>query len=195
MTAMTAPRTDAVVVGASAGALDALSFLLPTLPDDYPLPILVVVHLPPDKKSVMADLLRSKCRVDVREAEEKEPIEGGTVYLAPPDYHLLVESDRRLALSSEEQVNFARPAIDVLFETAADAYGAGLVGIVLTGANGDGAHGLRAIMDAGGIGLVERPDAAYASAMPQAALDSCPNARALSLEEIAAYLIEIANRV
>lgn len=143
----------------------------------------------------MADLLRAKCRVDVREAEEKELIAGGTVYLAPPDYHLLVESDRRLALSSEEPVNYSRPAIDVLFETAADAFGAGLVGVILTGANGDGAQGLRAVMDAGGVGLVERPDTAYAQAMPEAALDACPNARALSLEEIAAYLIEVADRL
>ncbi|MES1244826.1 MAG: chemotaxis protein CheB [Acidobacteriota bacterium] len=191
---MTAPRPEAVVVGASAGALDALSILLPALPHGYPLPILMVIHLPPDRKSAMADLLRAKCRVDVREAEEKEPIEGGTVYLAPPDYHLLVESDRRLSLSSEEPVNYSRPAIDVLFETAADTFGAGLVGVVLTGANSDGARGLRAVTDAGGVGLVERPDTAYAPIMPRAALGACPNARALSLEEIAAWLIEAADR-
>lgn len=189
------PRAEAVVVGASAGALDALSVLLPRLPEDYPLPVLMVVHLPPDKKSAMADLLRAKCRIDVREAEEKERIEGGTAYLAPPDYHLLVESDHRLSLSSEEPVNYSRPSIDVLFETAADVFGSGLVGVVLTGANSDGSRGLRAILDAGGSGLVERPDSAYAPAMPQAALDACPGARALSLEEIAASLIEAASRV
>ncbi|OWK46403.1 Chemotaxis response regulator protein-glutamate methylesterase CheB [Fimbriiglobus ruber] len=179
-----------MVVGASAGALEALSVLLPALPTDYPLPVLVVVHLPPDKKSVMAELLQQKCRVGVREAEDKEPIRAGIVYFAPPDYHLLVEPDRRLSLSSEEPVLYSRPSIDVLFETAADAYGPGLIGVVLTGANSDGSRGLRAVLSAGGTGLVQWPDLAYASAMPQAALDACPGARVLSLPEIATYLLE-----
>jgi two-component system chemotaxis response regulator CheB len=187
---MTRSRVEAVVAGASAGALDALSAILPALPNDYPVPVFVVVHLPPDKKSILADLLRAKCRVDVREAEDKEPIRAGTVYIAPPDYHLLVEADRRLSLSSEEPVFYSRPSIDVLFETAVDAYGAGLVGVVLTGANSDGARGLRAIADAGGLTLVQRPDLAYAPAMPQAALAACPGARAATLDEIAASLLE-----
>ncbi|WP_088251637.1 chemotaxis protein CheB [Fimbriiglobus ruber] len=187
---MTSAPIEAVVVGASAGALEALSVLLPALPTDYPLPVLVVVHLPPDKKSVMAELLQQKCRVGVREAEDKEPIRAGIVYFAPPDYHLLVEPDRRLSLSSEEPVLYSRPSIDVLFETAADAYGPGLIGVVLTGANSDGSRGLRAVLSAGGTGLVQWPDLAYASAMPQAALDACPGARVLSLPEIATYLLE-----
>lgn len=187
---MSSPNPGAIVVGASAGALEALSAILPALPGGYPLPILVVVHLPPDRKSLFADLLDAKCRLGVREAEDKEPIRGGTVYLAPPDYHLLVEADGRLSLSSEEPVRFSRPSIDVLFETAADAYGAGLVGIILTGANSDGARGLRAVLVAGGTALVQRPDTAYSPAMPQAALDLCPEARAMSLGEIAAYLME-----
>ncbi|AGA24733.1 chemotaxis protein CheB [Singulisphaera acidiphila] len=187
------PRIEAVVVGASAGAVDALSAILPTLPPDYPLPLLVVVHLPADKKSIMTDLFRAKCLLDVHEAEEKEPIRGATAYFAPPDYHLLVEPDRRLSLSSEEPVHYCRPSIDVLFETAVDAYGAALLGIILTGANDDGARGLRAIHEAGGTALVQRPQLAYASTMPQAALDACPQARALSLEEIAIYLQEVIN--
>jgi len=127
--------------------------------------------------------------VDVREAEDKEPLEAGTVYFAPPDYHLLVELDRRLSLSSEEPVLYSRPSIDVLFESAADAYGSGLVGVVLTGANSDGARGLRAVRDAGGVALVQRPDQAQVAAMPQAALDACPGAVPLSLDEIASFLI------
>ena len=95
---MTGARPEAVVVGASAGAVDALSAILPTLPRDYPLPLLVVVHLPPDRNSVLAELFRAKCRVQVREADDKEPIVGGTIYFAPPDYHLLVENDKRLSL-------------------------------------------------------------------------------------------------
>ncbi|HEX4142081.1 MAG TPA: chemotaxis protein CheB [Pirellulales bacterium] len=184
-------RAEAIVIGVSAGALDALSTLLPVLPRDFPLPVLVVVHLPAHKESLIVNLLRPKCQVDVREAEDKEPIRAATVFFAPPDYHMLVETDGRLSLSAEEPVNFSRPSIDVLFETAADAYGAGLIGIVLTGANNDGSRGLRAVLDRGGIGLVQRPDLAIASAMPAAALDACPTARALSLPEIAAYLLNI----
>lgn len=182
---------EAIVIGASAGALETLSLLLPALPRGYPWPLMSVVHLPPDKNSVLAELLRAKCHVDVREAEDKEPICGGTVYFAPPDYHLLVEADRRLSLSSEEAVQYSRPSIDVLFESAADAYGAGLIGVILTGANSDGARGLKAVVDAGGTAIVQRPDQARASAMPQAALDACPDALVMSVDEIVAYLLEI----
>ena len=186
---MTPPRPEAVAVGASAGALEALKVVLGGLPADYPLPILVVVHLPPTGKSLLARLLQDVCRVEVREAEDKEPIRPSTVYLAPPDYHLLVEPDRRLSLSGEEAVRFSRPSIDVLFETASEAYGAGLVGVVLTGANDDGSRGLRAICERGGGALVQRPETALASAMPSAALAACPGASALSLEEIAGRLL------
>jgi two-component system chemotaxis response regulator CheB len=180
----------AVVVGASSGALETLSMLLSALPKNYPLPIFAVVHVPPDKKSAMADCLKVKCQIDVREVDDKEPISGGTVYLAPPDYHLLVEADQRLSLSSEEPVLFSRPSIDVLFESAADIYGSGLIGVILTGANHDGSSGLKAVVDAGGVGLVQRPDLAYAPEMPRAALKSCPTALALSVPEIAAFLQE-----
>lgn len=191
---MSRPRAEAVVVGASAGAVEALSAILPGLPRDYPVPLLVVVHLPPDKPSIMAELFRARCRLDVREAEDKEPIRGGTAYFAPPDYHMLVERDRRISLSSDEPVHFCRPSVDVLFETAADAYGAGLVGVILTGANDDGARGLRAVHGAGGTALVQRPELAQAAAMPRAALDACPEARALTLQEIATYLLEVTGR-
>lgn len=186
-----ASRPEAVVIGTSAGALDALSAILPALPQSYRLPILVVVHLPPDTKSIMAELLQAKCKIIVREVEDKESIQGGTAYFAPPDYHLLVETDKRISLSTEEPVNYSRPSIDVLFESAADAYGASLIGIVLTGASSDGARGLETVTNAGGTALVQRPDLAYASAMPQAALILCPQARAETLEGIAAYLLEV----
>lgn len=185
------PRPEAIVVGASAGALDVLSTILPQLPGDYPLPLMVVVHIPADKDSLLVQLMRAKCRMAVQEAEDKSPLHGGTIYFAPPDYHLLVERNQRLSLSSEEPVMYSRPSIDVLFESAADAYGAGLVGIILSGANSDGARGLQAIIEAGGTGLVQRPDLAHAAAMPQAALDACPQAQSLSEVEIAAYLLEM----
>lgn len=177
-----------VVIGASAGALDALSTVLPVLPADYPLPILVVVHLPPNKDSLFADILAAKCKVPVQEAEDKETIKPGTVYLAPPDYHLLMEKDGVLSLSSDEEVHFSRPSIDVLFESAADACGAALTGIILTGANSDGAMGLKAVTANGGRAIVQTPQHAYATAMPEAAVKACPKALVMDIEDIAAYL-------
>jgi two-component system chemotaxis response regulator CheB len=181
---------QAVVIGVSAGGLNALSAILPQLPADYPLPVMIVIHLPPDRNSVVAELFDERCALTVREAEDKEDILPGHVYFAPPDYHLLVEADHRLSLSSEEPVLFSRPSVDVLFETAADVYGEGLIGVILTGANPDGAAGLKAVMAAGGRGLVQRPDLSYASAMPEAALEFSPQAEALSLEQIAEKLRE-----
>lgn len=188
---MTAVAAEAVVIGASAGALEALSVVLPALPAGYALPVFVVVHLPPDKRSMLAELFQAKCRIPVREAEDKEPISGGTIYFAPPNYHLLIEVDRSVALSSDEPVLYSRPSIDVLFESAADAYGPALVAVVMTGANGDGAEGMRAVVNAGGRAIVQDPVGAFASAMPEAARTACPGARVLSLEEIAVYLQEV----
>lgn len=181
-------KPQAIVVGASAGAVEVLSMILPALPEDYPLPILVVVHVPADKTSILAELFRTKCRIDVREAEDKDFIRPATVYFAPPDYHLLVEPDRTLALSRDEPVLYSRPSIDVLFESAADAYGPQLLGVVLTGANSDGAQGLKAIVDAGGGAIVQEPQSASAPAMPKAALARCPDALSLNPQELVVYL-------
>jgi two-component system, chemotaxis family, protein-glutamate methylesterase/glutaminase len=188
---LTGIRPEAVVIGASAGALEALSAILPSLPANYRLPVIIVVHVPRDNKSVMAEIFQAKCSIEVREAEDKEPIRGGTAYFAPPDYHLLVEPNKSLSLSDDEPVFYSRPSIDVLFESAADAYGPGLIAIVLTGANRDGATGLKAVAEAGGTAIVQSPEGAYASAMPEAAIAECPAARVLSLKEIAAYLQEV----
>lgn len=186
------PPLRAVAIGASAGGVQALSAILPALPVDYPLPVLVVVHVPPDRDNALVPLFQSKCRVAVKEAEDKEPALPGVVYFAPSDYHLMVELDGSLALSSDEHVNHSRPSIDVLFETAADAFGPGVAGVVLTGANSDGANGLRAIVEAGGQGLVEDPAAAYAQAMPAAAVAACPAADVLPLPAIAPHLLSLA---
>ncbi len=182
---------EAVVLGASVGAVEGLSVILPGLPRGYALPLMVVVHSPPDKPSLIAELFRAKCRIEVKEAEDKEPIRPGTVYFAPPNYHLLVESDRRLSLSSDPPVLFSRPSIDVLFESAADAYGRGLVGVILGGASSDGAHGLQAIGEAGGITVVQNPESAQAATLPQAALAACPSAQVMSLEQIARFLQDL----
>ncbi len=183
---MTAPR--AIVIGASAGAVEALTTILPALPADYPLPVMIVVHLPASKDSIMCEVLQNKCALKVEEAEDKEPIQGGKVYLAPPDYHLLVENDGTMSLSADAPILYSRPSIDVLFETAADAYDADLIGIILSGGNNDGSQGLRAVVDAGGDAIVQNPETAYASAMPRSALEACPEAQILDLNQIADYL-------
>lgn len=178
----------AIAIGASAGAVQALLVLLPALPASFALPVFVVVHVPPDRDNVLVSLLQAKCRITVKEAEDKEPVAGGVVYFAPSDYHLLVETDHSLALSTDEVVNYSRPSIDVLFESAADAYGAELLGIVLTGANHDGAAGLKAILDAGGAAIVQNRAEAYATAMPDAALEAVPSATIMNLDALASYL-------
>ena len=182
---------EAIVIGASAGALEALSIILPLLPAGYRLPLFVVVHVPPDRRSILAEIFQAKCSINVREAEDKEPISRGTAYFAPPDYHLLVEKNKSLSLSNDEPVLYSRPSLDVLFESAADAYGPSLIAIVLTGANQDGAKGLKAVAEAGGTAIVQSPKAAYASAMPEAAIAQCPSAWVMSLKEIAAYLQDV----
>jgi two-component system chemotaxis response regulator CheB len=188
---MSAAPIKAVAIGASAGAVQALLQILPLLPASYPLPVLIVVHVPPDRANVLLPLFQRKCQLAVKEAEDKEPVVGGMIYFAPSDYHLLVETDGTLSLSSDESVNHSRPSIDVLFESAADAYGPALAGIILTGANQDGAAGLRAVTDAGGVGVVEDPAGAYAPAMPDAALGASANANAMTLDAIAAFLLDL----
>lgn len=188
---MTGAPHKVVVIGASAGAVQALLAILPALPASFATPVLVVVHIPPDRENMLVPLLQSKCRITVKEAEDKEPIEDGVVYFAPSDYHLLVEKDRSLALSTDEAVNFSRPSIDVLFESAADAFGADLVGVILTGANHDGAAGLRKIHAAGGVVIVQDRKEAYATAMPDAALRACPSANTMTIDAITTYLTSL----
>ncbi|PZQ44339.1 MAG: chemotaxis protein CheB, partial [Micavibrio aeruginosavorus] len=158
----------AIVIGASAGALQALSTILPFLPENYPFPVMIVVHLPSEKKSLIAELMQLRCKIKVIEAEDKIPLRAGTVYFVPADYHMLVEKSGHLSLSAEEPVFFSRPSIDLLFETAADAFGKNLVAIVLTGANSDGAKGSKQIQDMGGAVIVQNPVHARAKAMPEA---------------------------
>lgn len=179
--ALSKPRViEAVVIGGSAGSVSALGEILPGLPSGFP-PVLIVVHLPASPPSLLARLLAPRCAMRVREAEAFEPIERGSIYFAPADYHLLVEPDRRCSLSIEPPLHFSRPAIDVLFESAADAYGSGLVGLILTGASADGAQGLRAIHAAGGLTIVQDPATSEASIMPRAALSAVPAARVVPL--------------
>lgn len=181
-------RVDAIVIGGSAGALDALSVLLPALPVDCAVPVVMVVHLPPTRPSRLAAVLAMRSAIPVKEADDKEPVAAGRVYVAPPGYHLLVERAGTFALSIDEQLNFSRPAIDVLFESAAEAYGGALVGVILTGASDDGARGLAAIVQAGGAAFVQAPESAVARQMPEAAIARVPQARVCSLPDLAALM-------
>ncbi len=181
-------KIKAVVIGTSAGGLYALKKLIPALPADFPCPVLVVQHMSPHSDNYMARMLDELSPMKIKEADEKELIVPGTVYIAPPDYHLLVESDYTLSLSMEEKVNYSRPSIDVLFETAADVYGSHLLGIVLTGANADGANGLLAVKKKGGYTIVQHPDDAESPAMPRAAINRAKPEKILTLEEIITFL-------
>lgn len=173
---------SAVVIGASAGAFQALAKVLPTIPSS--LPVVVVVHVPADRPSALAQVLASATGRQTLEAEDKMPMQPGVIHFAPPGYHLLLESDGTFALSVDAPVHFSRPSVDVLFESAAEAFGRRLLGVILTGANDDGAQGLRAIHQAGGYSVVQRPDTAEASAMPSAAIRAEPPDWVLTLEEM-----------
>jgi two-component system chemotaxis response regulator CheB len=183
-----AARIDAVVIGASAGGIEALTVLLPALARGLRPPVFVVLHLPRDRPSILADIFAKKCAVPVREAEDKEMVTSGTVYFAPNDYHLLVDPGPQLALSADDPVHHSRPSVDVLFESAADVYKDRLLGIILTGANEDGATGLAAVLDAGGVTIVQRPDTALAPLMALSALKLRPTHWVLTLDEIAGML-------
>jgi two-component system chemotaxis response regulator CheB len=176
-----------VVVGTSTGGLAAMQVLLKGLAEDFPWPMVCVQHRSKEPGSELCKFLQRCCRRGVSEPEDKEPIMSGRVYLAPRDYHLLIERGN-FALSTEAPVYFARPSIDVLFESAADAYGGGVVGVVLTGANGDGARGLARVKAAGGLAVVQDPATARAPEMPRAALAAAAPDRILPLEEIAPFL-------
>jgi two-component system chemotaxis response regulator CheB len=180
-------QVEAIAIGASAGGVEALSAILPALTPRCRLSIFVVVHLPRERPSLLSQLFASKCSLTVVEAVDKQPIEPGVIYFAPPDYHLLVDGEH-LALSIDDLVHYCRPSVDVLFQSAADRYGPGLLALVLSGANQDGAAGLKYVAEAGGQTLVQRPDSAVAPQMPQAALAAVPDSMALDLKELAATL-------
>ncbi len=178
----------AVAIGASAGGVQALGELLPALSPGSRAAVFVVLHLPRDRPSLLVDVFSRKCALDVREAEDKEPVMQGTVYFAPPNYHLLVDRGPQLALSADDPVNHSRPSIDVLFDSAAEVYGEHLLGIILSGANEDGAEGLAAVHDAGGLTVVQEPQTAQSSTMVLSALERRPVDLVLDLAGIAELL-------
>jgi two-component system, chemotaxis family, protein-glutamate methylesterase/glutaminase len=184
-------KIAAIVVGASAGGVEAVGTLLAALPARFEPALAVVLHVPPAHDNLLVSVLAPRCALPVREAADKESVTGGTVYIAPPGYHLLVEPDWTFALSVDEPVNFCRPSIDVLFESAAYAWRERLLGIVLTGANADGAEGLACIRALGGQGWVQQPDTAVADLMPASAIERAGADRILMLEDMAAALAAV----
>jgi two-component system chemotaxis response regulator CheB len=182
---------EAVVIGVSAGGLFALSGILGELPVDFPLPIVVIQHRSKDERVLLEDLLQSKCKIKIKQADEKEKIRGGLVYIAPAGYHLLIEKDRSFSLSCDAPVNFSRPSIDVLFETAAEVYEDKLIGVILTGANKDGAAGIQAIERRGGITVAQNPASASFPVMPRAAIDTGSVKYIFELQEVKNFLLEI----
>ena len=189
-----ARRYEAVAVGGSSGGFEALQHVLSWLTPDFDLPIVTVLHRGPAADALLIRLLAQRCRLAVKEAEEKEPLCPGVVYLAPANYHLLVELDRTLSLSVDPKVCYSRPSIDVLLETAADAFEGNLVGILLTGANHDGTAGLKRIKTRGGLTIAQDPEDAQAELMPRSAIEAGVVERVLPLKEIGPFLAEIGCR-
>ena len=184
---------DAVVIGASAGGVGALLRLLPGLPAGYGRAVMALLHLPENRQSQLADVFQQRMALPVREAADKEPVSSGTLYFAGSGYHLSVEQDRSFSLSCEAPLHFARPSIDYLMESAADAYGDRLLGILLTGANNDGAAGMAAIGAAGGLTVVQDPQDAEVATMPKEAIRLRAPDLILPLDDIHTLLLMLEN--
>lgn len=185
-------RFKVVAVGVSTGGVSALRSVLGALTADFPVPILVVTHIAPDSDDGLAVLLDTYCAIRVKEADDQETISAGTVYLAPANYHLLMERGGILALSIDPPVNFARPSVDVLFETAAKVYGPALIGVILTGAGFDGSKGLLEIKNSGGVTIVQDPSDAEIDSMPRSALQLLKADHVVRLKELPGLLMKLA---
>ena len=184
-----------IVVGGSSGSLEVLLDILPVLPADYPFPLLIVMHRNNSGDSLLCDLLARKSKIPVKEVEEKDPVLRGHIYLVPGDYHVLIEPDRSFSLDYSEKVNFSRPSIDVTFFSAAEVYRDELTGILLSGANDDGARGLREIKIRGGTTLVQDPEEASVDMMPREAIRRSKIDLVLKAGSIGDYLISLANQL
>jgi two-component system chemotaxis response regulator CheB len=183
---------EAIVIGGSAGALDALLAIVPALPEQLSCPIVIALHLPPAQPNLVPEILSRICSRAVHEAEDKAPLCDHAIYVAAPNYHLLIERNRSLSLSIDEPVHHSRPAIDVLFESAADAYGPAVAGLVLSGANQDGAEGLCQIRQAGGVAIVQAPATASSPMMPETAMRRVgPSAHVVRLVDLGAFLARL----
>ena len=183
---------EAIVIGVSAGGMNALKFMFSLLPEAFSIPIIIVQHISPRSDSQWITLLNDKSNLCIKEADEKERIEKGKVYFAPPNYHLMVGSNKTFSLTIEERVNFARPSIDVLFESAADVYKSKLTGVVLTGSNNDGTKGMKRIKECGGLTIVQDPATAESGYMPASVIGAMQVDYILPLDGIVNLLVKTA---
>jgi two-component system chemotaxis response regulator CheB len=182
---------EAIVVGVSSGGMSALKLIFSTLPTGFKPPIIVVQHISSHSDNQWIQLLNEKSRLEIKEADEKEVIQPGKVYIAPANYHLLIEKNKTFSLTIGERVNYARPSIDVLFESAAEAYKKELIGIVLTGSNHDGTIGLKRIQECGGLTIVQDPETSESPYMPSSAIAANKPDYILPLEGIVELLVKI----
>ena len=182
---------EAIVIGTSSGGMNALNFLCSALPVDFSIPIIIVQHIGPHSDNQWIKLLNINSKLSLKEVDEKEKIENGNVYIAPPNYHLLIEKDRTFSLTIDERVNYSRPSIDVLFESAAEAYKNKLIGVILTGSNNDGTNGIKRVIECGGLAIIQNPETAESAYMPKSAIAAIKPDYILSLEGITELLITL----
>lgn len=187
-------KYEAIVIGVSSGGMNAMKIMFFHLPKNFSTPIIIVQHIGARSDSYFIKLLNKQSKVSIKEADEKEKIERGNIYIAPPNYHLMIESDATFSLTIDERVNYARPSIDVLFESAAIAYKDKLIGVILTGSSSDGSLGLKKIKEYGGVTIAQDPKTAESAYMPAAAIAVVQMDFILSLEEIIKLLIKIDNQ-
>lgn len=184
-------RFEAIVIGVSSGGMNVMKKIFTQLPKEFSIPIIIVQHIGSHSENVWIQLLNDKSNLEIKEADEKEIIENGKVYVAPANYHLLIERNKTFSLSIDDRVNYARPSIDVLFESAAEAYKNKLIGLILTGSNNDGSAGLKRIKEGGGLTIVQDPETAESYFMPASAIALYKPDYILNLEEIIKLLITI----
>jgi len=182
---------EAIVIGVSSGGMNAMKILFSSLPMNFSIPIIIVQHISPRSDNQWIKLLNDKSNLHIKEADEKEKIEPGNIYISPPNYHLMIEKDKTFSLTIDERVNYARPSIDVLFESATEAYKNNLIGVVLTGSNNDGTKGIKRIQERGGLTIIQNPETAESSYMPASAIAAIKPDYILSLEDITELLIKI----
>jgi two-component system chemotaxis response regulator CheB len=186
---------EAIVIGVSSGGMSAMKIMFSLLPKDFSTPIIIVQHISAHSDNQWIKLLNEKSNLYLKEADEKEKIENRKVYIAPANYHLMIEMDKTFSLTIDERVNFARPSIDVLFESAAEAYKNKLIGVILTGSNADGTAGLKKIKEYGGLTIAQDPKTAESAYMPASAIAAVQMDYILSLEEIMKLLIKIDKQI
>ncbi len=182
---------EAIVIGVSSGGMKAMKIMFSLLPKNFSTPIIIVQHISAHSDTQWIKLLNDESNLSIKEADEKEKIEKGNVYIAPPNYHLLIEKDKTFSLTIDERVNYARPSIDVLFESAAEAYKSKLIGIILTGSNNDGTKGMKRIQECGGLTIAQDPATAESRYMPASVIAAMQVDYVLPLNDIIALLIEI----